>query len=218
MNIPSLKPVTGLLLAAIIFGLLYYINMPVFSLRFIGWPFVVALSGIPLLGVKRFNRFVRIFYTIMGLYVLVVTFYSLPVFHASRYRDLIGEVKQTEFTELVSPINMEQVPIVDRVFASSLAEKKLGEDFALGSRVTLGWPTRQMVRGKLYWVIPLLHSGFFKWLTNLTDGTPGYIMVSAINPQDITFVRELNGKPIRMKYQQNSYFNQKLHRHLYLNG
>jgi hypothetical protein len=49
-----------------------------------------------------------------------------------------------------------------------------------------------MVNKRLYWVVPLLHSGFFKWLSNKENGTPGYIMVSATNPQDITFIRQIN--------------------------
>jgi hypothetical protein len=92
-------------------------------------------------------------------------------------------VEKTEFSSLVAPVNLDQVPIIDQAFAASLAEKKLGEDFALGSRVVLGTPTIQMVNSRLYWVVPLLHSGFFKWLSNMQNGTPGYIMVSATNPR-----------------------------------
>jgi hypothetical protein len=127
-------------------------------------------------------------------------------------------VEESKFSEAVSPINMANVPIIDEAFAASLAEKKLGEDFALGSRVNLGTPTIQMVDGKLYWVVPLLHSGFFKWLANIDNGTPGYIMVSATNSQDIKFIREVNGKALNLRYQSNSYFNQDLKRHLYLSG
>jgi hypothetical protein len=142
---------------------------------------------------------------------------SMPIFRAKDYRQLLGKVQSSNFTELVSPVAMDKIPVVDREFASMLAEKKLGDDFALGSRVSLGWPTRQMVNGELLWVIPLLHSGFFKWATN-TDGTPAYLVVSATNPQDVRFVREAGGKPVNIKYQPNAFFNQDLHRHLYLNG
>jgi hypothetical protein len=154
----------------------------------------------------------------LAVWLVLVPFFSSGIFHAKSYRNLIGEVKSTNFTELVSPVNLDQIPIIDLPFAAALAEKKLGEDFALGSRVSLGTPTIQMVKGKLFWVVPLLHSGFFKWLANIEGGTPGYIKVSATNPQDITFVRELNGKPINIRYQKNSCFGQDLYRHLYLNG
>ncbi|MEG1050155.1 MAG: hypothetical protein RSE24_06400, partial [Oscillospiraceae bacterium] len=75
--------------------------------------------------------------------------------------------------------------------AAKIAEKKLGEKPSLGSQVVLGTPTVQTVDGKLVWVVPLQHSGFFKWITNL-QGTPGYIVVSATNPQDVDYVDTYN--------------------------
>ncbi len=218
LNFPSISIITGIVASMFMLVFMLYFKMPVLSFRFVGWAFSLMVCLLPLLMTVKLKKAVTVIYIILFGYIILAGVYSSSMFHAKRYRAIIGDVKLTEFTELVSPINLEQVPIIDRSFAASLAEKKLGEDFALGSRVTLGWPTRQMVRGKLYWVVPLLHSGFFKWLTNIEDGTPGYIMVSATNPQDITFVREIDGKPVKIKYQQNAFFNHKLHRHLYLKG
>ena len=75
----------------------------------------------------------------------------------------------------------------------------------------------QKVNGKLYWVAPLLHSGFFKWSKN-KQGTPGYVMVSATNERDVRLVQEINGKPVRIKYQPNAFFSDYLPRHIYFNG
>ncbi len=215
---PTLNTLSATIVSILLLAIVLYATMPVISFRFVGWAVAIAVVLMPFLTVPRCHRVIKAVYLVLAGFIVFASIFSAPIFNAQRYRNLIGEVTHSEFTELVSPINLEQVPIVDRSFARALAEKKLGEDYALGSRVTLGWPTRQMVRNKLYWVVPLLHSGFFKWLTNLEEGTPGYIMVSATNPQDITFVRQLNDEPIVIKYQQNAYFNQKLHRHLYLNG
>ncbi|MDP2173681.1 MAG: hypothetical protein Q8J62_07880 [Candidatus Cloacimonadaceae bacterium] len=208
----------AIILFVLLSAFVLYFFMPVISIRFVGWAVALAFCMLPFLSVKRIGKIVRIAYMFLALFIVLAPIVSSGVFRARSYRNLIGEVKSTDFTELISPIKLDQIPVVDRSFAASLAEKKLGDDFALGSRVTLGWPTRQMVKGELYWVIPLLHSGFFKWMTNISEGTPGYIMISATNPQKIDFVREINGKPILIKYQANSYFNQNLHRHLYLNG
>ena len=90
-------------------------------------------------------------------------------------------------------------PIVDNDLAYKSAEKKLGEKPSLGSQVVLGEPTIQTVNDKLVWVVPLQHSGFFKWLTNMA-GTPGYIVVSATNSQDVEYVDDYN-----IKYQPNAY-------------
>ncbi|GAB1468103.1 hypothetical protein MASR2M64_08080 [Candidatus Cloacimonadota bacterium] len=215
---PKMSIVPALLICIGIVLFILYTVMPVMNLRFIGWIVPLIICLVPLMFILRWQKAVKYFIIVMALWLILVPFFSSGIFHAKSYRNLIGKVESTNFTELVSPVNLDQVPIIDRTFAASLAEKKLGEDFALGSRVTLGYPTIQMVDKRLFWVVPLLHSGFFKWLTNMKDGTPGYIKVSATNPQDITFVRELNGRPIKNIYQKNACFGQDLYRHLYMNG
>ena len=98
-----------------------------------------------------------------------------------------------------------------------LGDKKLGEIPAVGSISKLGQFHIQSVNGELYWVAPLVHRDFIKWITNL-DGTSGYVMVSASNPQDVRLVQELDGKPVKLVYQPDAYFLQDLHRHMYING
>lgn len=218
LKMPVLKPWIAVLFSFLLLAYILYFVMPVLSLRFTVWilPLIVILA--PLLTLSRLRKYLIIILAGLGIWLILVPFFSSGIFHARSYRNMIGKVDATNFTDLVSPVNLTQVPIVDQAFAASLAEKKLGDDFALGSRVTLGTPTIQMVQGNLYWVTPLLHSGFFKWLANRSEGTPGYIMVSATNPQDVSFIRELAGKPIKVKYQRNAYFGQNLYRHLYLHG
>lgn len=66
-------------------------------------------------------------------------------------------------------------------------------------------------------IAPLVHSGFFKWLNN-SEGTTGYVMVSATNERDVKLVQEVNGKLIRLKYQDEAYFQSDMRRYLYFNG
>jgi hypothetical protein len=73
------------------------------------------------------------------------------------------------------------------------------------------------VNNNLYWVAPLLHSGFFKWFNN-QEGTAGYVMVSATNERDVRLVQNVAGKAIKIKYQQGAYFQSDIHRHVYFNG
>ena len=70
---------------------------------------------------------------------------------------------------------------------------------------------------ELYWVAPLLHSGFLKWFNN-QDGTDGYVMVSATNERDVKLVQHVGGKAIKIKYQPGAFFGSELHRHVYFNG
>ena len=100
----------------------------------------------------------------------------------------------------MSPVNVNDIRIVDEGMAMKLGEKKIGEIPAIGSVSQLGTFHIQSVNGELYWVAPLVHRDIIKWITNL-DGTDGYVMVSATDPQDVRLVQSLDGKPIKIKYQ-----------------
>lgn len=155
---------------------------------------------------------------ILLIIVIVIPFFvTSPIFRASSYRDLLGKVEESVFTEDISPVSVDEIRIVDEDMAMKLGEKKLGEIPAIGSISKVGEYSIQSVKGQLYWVAPLVHRDIVKWITNL-DGTNGYIMVSATNPQDVKLVQSINGKPIKIVYQQEAYFLQDLHRHIYLNG
>ncbi len=130
----------------------------------------------------------------------IVTVGSSVLFNVSAFRDQMPDYRVGNFSEEVQVIDAEKIPIVDKDLAKKIAEKKLGEKPSLGSQVVLGEPTVQTVKDELVWVIPLQHSGFFKWLTNMS-GTPGYIVVSATNSQDVKYVDDY-----KIKYQPNAYF------------
>ena len=160
-------------------------------------------------------------FLIAGLSLIIIIvipfFVTSPIFRASAYRDLLGKVEESVFTEDISPVNVDEIRIVDEDMAMKLGEKKLGEIPAIGSISKVGEYSIQSVKGELYWVAPLVHRDIVKWITNL-DGTNGYIMVSATNPQDVRLVQNINGKQIKIVYQEEAYFLQDLHRHIYLNG
>ena len=129
----------------------------------------------------------------------VITIGSTVFFNVSAYRDQMPDYRIGDFSSEVQAIDTNQIPIVDKALATKIAEKKLGEKPSLGSQVVLGEPTIQTVNDELVWVVPLQHSGFFKWLTNMS-GTPGYIVVSATNSQDVEYVDNY-----KIKYQPNAY-------------
>ena len=144
--------------------------------------------------------------------VLAVLAFSSPLLDSAAYRDQLGEPEVRAFSSDLQVMDQSQLPIVDRDLAKNLADKKLGERPSLGSQAYVGEPTIQQVDGRLVWVAPLHHSGLFKWFTN-RSGTPGYIVVSATNVNDVEYV---DAYPI--KYQPDSYLLDDLERHLRLNG
>ncbi|MGL5087012.1 MAG: cell shape-determining protein, partial [Clostridium sp.] len=157
-------------------------------------------------------------YAIVGISAGVLYFAALivssPIISYKAHRDLIGEVKEVDFTSQIEHIDLKQLPIIDKDVAYKLADKKLGEITSLGSQVTIGNLNLQSVAGQLYYVAPLEHSSLFKWLSN-KEGTPGYIKVSATNESDVQLVTEVSGKELRIKYLESAYLFDDLDRAAY---
>ncbi len=153
---------------------------------------------------------------IFWLAIYIVGTWSL--WHASKYQAILGNVKETQFTSNISPVDPSQMLVVDKEIAKRIGEKELGSIPGLGSRAELGEFNLQPVAGKLYWIAPLEHSGLFKWLRFDDEGTPGYVKVSATNQEDYGLITKIDGKDIKIKYQTKGYFGEDLERHIYTNG
>jgi hypothetical protein len=210
-------------------GLCYYFGLPTLNFGFYGLPFIILLIS----GFLYFLEFTRkkngrnkrinpiiisIFWVALTFIILIPALSSWAIFKHEKYKDLIGEVKTGEdFANHVAPISTEEIRIVDKSMAYRLGDKVIGSIPSLGSQVNVGDFSIQKVNDKLYWVAPLLHSGYFKWQKN-KQGTPGYIMVSATNERDVKLVQQVDGKPIRIKYQTEAYFGDNLQRQIYFNG
>ncbi|WP_294156574.1 cell shape-determining protein [uncultured Clostridium sp.] len=128
-----------------------------------------------------------------------------PLINYNAHRNLIGNVEEVDFSSEIKYIDLNQLPTIDKELAGKLADKKLGEIASLGSQVTVGELHLQSINGELYYVAPLEHSSFLKWITN-REGTKGYIKVSATNQNDVELVTELNGAPVNIKYLDSAYF------------
>lgn len=148
---------------------------------------------------KAFPKLAKLLLIVPWVLFIGVNVFSMPFFHYKAFRDQLGSAEQQVFSSDMQAVDLSQIPIVDKELARKLADKKLGERASLGSQVVLGDPTIQMNNGKLIWAVPLYHSGVFKWLTNLS-GTPGYIVVSATNVNDVNYV-----EGHKIKYQPQSH-------------
>ncbi|WP_394758277.1 hypothetical protein [Flavobacterium sp.] len=228
----KILPIVFVLLVTVFY---FYVSLPVLSYGFAG--ITVLLLIIAALLFFAFSKFtlsqdgktfkpVTVFWKIPALLVGISILYSFvlpfftshPIFRNQDYRNLIGKVATGDkLTNHIAPISMNEIRVVDESLAYLLGEKILGSQPALGSQAHLGEFFIQKVNNKLYWIAPLEHSGFFKWLNN-KQGTTGYVMVSATNERDVKLVQEINGKPILLKYQREAYFESNLHRYLYFNG
>ena len=215
-------------IALIVVAIYAFVKLPVLRLDFISL-FSVLIIFFAVAGVldmmldrgEKTSKIAKYNFTIaivLIIYSIVAPFItSSPILHAKAYRNLIGKVEESKFAEDVSPVSVKDIRLVDEAMAMKLGDKKLGEVPAIGSVSKLGTFHIQSVKGNLYWVAPLVHRDIIKWITSL-DGTNGYVMVSASNPQDVRLVQEIDGKPIKIVYQPEAYLLQDLHRHMYVNG
>lgn len=161
--------------------------------------FTIQLNNFSYSAKAKFPKVPAIIIAVPWIIIAVVLIVCSVFFQWKAYRDQLGEPQIKTFDSEVQTIDISQIPIVDEPLALQLAQKKLGERPALGSQVELQTATIQMVDGELVWVVPLYHSGFFKWLTNM-EGTPGYIVVSATNTNDVRYV-----EGSKIKYHPGSY-------------
>lgn len=214
--------------ACLIVGL--YIGLPVFDYGFKGLPLLLLISSAAASGILFSDKsgasakspFTRIYMGIIAIAALYLfllpVFTTWALFRADGYHELLGEVKVgSNFSEDVAPISTEKIRIVDQDVAHRVGDKVLGAKPSLGSQTKLGTFRLQKVKDKLYWVSPLEHSGFFKWLKN-SSGTPGYVMVSATNVREVKLVQDVGNKPVKIKYLNSAFGLDNLERHLCLNG
>lgn len=195
---------------------LVYAATPTFAFGFGGFYAILLILAV-IAGILYIPAGIAMgIFFVVSLFVLE-PFMSRHIGRSEEFRDLIGKRNVGKFTQDVTAIDPSQIRIVDEEMAKKIGEKLLGEEAALGSRAELGKMNIQHVKGKLYWVAPVLHSGYFAWY-KFSEGTPGYVKVSATNPNDFEFVRKIKGKDIRIKYQPNAWFGDELERHLWLNG
>jgi energy-coupling factor transporter transmembrane protein EcfT len=223
------------LLIVILFFLLIYLTMPILNYGFYSVGVIVLMLLFVLfllsLGIttdkagKKFivnqkpKKWMLWAMAVVLVYLTVVPFITSATFlHTSKYQKMIGEVKKgSEISKHIAPISMDKIRVVDQDLAYLLGEKIIGSQPALGSQIQLGRFSIQKVNNELFWVAPLLHSGFFKWFNN-QEGTPGYVMVSATNERDVRLVETINNKPLHIKYQPAAYFQSDIQRHVYFNG
>lgn len=230
-----MKKIVSVLFFIVLGFVLVYLFLPVFRFGFAGFPIILLLlcfTGLILtLNLKtdsrnqklivqsKPNKFLGIAVLVLLAYLIIVPILTTAtIFHTSSYQKLIGEVKTgKKIGNHIEPISIDKLRVVDQKLAYLLGEKIIGSQPALGSQIDLGTFSIQKVNDELYWVAPLLHSGFLKWLNN-SEGTPGYVMVSATNERDVKLVQSINNKPLNIKYQPNAYFQSNLHRHTYFKG
>ena len=214
---------------------MFYTTLPVINYGFIGLPvlliflIIVAIIAFTKIEVVKPANKMRIISTpskyiyfvllaVLAYVIIVPLLTSLPMFRSEDYQKLIGKVEDGQnLKNHIAPISLDKIRVVDEELAMLLGEKIIGSQPSLGSQTEIGEFTIQKVNDELYWVAPLLHTGFFKWYNN-SGGTPGYVMVSATNERDVKLIQDVKGKPVKIKYQPGAFFGSRIDRHVYFSG
>lgn len=220
----------GILAALILCFLYYYITLPAFNLHSVGtWWFLIG--AIAIIGLylsfktslwskgksfkemrPEFGMPLKVTAGIIGGMLLVLavgTFLSSPIINAAKYRDLM-QVEEGDFAEDIKQVDYSTIPLLDKDSASLLGDRKMGSMVDMVSQFEVGTDYTQInYNGKPVRVTPLVYASPIKWLTNMKNGIPAYIMIDMAT-QDTECVQLSEG----IKYSKSEYFNRNIYRHL----
>ncbi|OGZ16632.1 MAG: hypothetical protein A3G11_00875 [Candidatus Lloydbacteria bacterium RIFCSPLOWO2_12_FULL_51_9] len=139
------------------------------------------------------------------------------MFRADDYKAMIGTVETRDWTQDIQPKDPKHMRMSTVENAVYLSGKAVGQAGTIGSQfqISESHMTLQMVKGELWYVVPLDFAGFSTWLN--VDGVPAYVMVHGEDPQVAPKLVELaQGK--RFRYTPGAFWGNELERHLRTNG
>lgn len=129
------------------------------------------------------------------IYLIIGGITSSAIFRADVKQKML-EVEEVVFDESMPNVDMDNLIIWDESDAIKFSEKLITEkDPSLGSTygISKTYGTLSVIEGKPYWLFPLEHAGFFKYLKNKT--IPGYIKVNATTGEAKFIEKEFSVAP-----------------------
>lgn len=213
------------LLALVAASVYYYVTIPAINIHSSGfWMFIISLVVIlTVLGSMKSIRngtsikeikFLK--FGLMIVSVLLVIYVaggilSSPIVNAKKYHELLP-IQEGTFTEDIAEVDYNEIPLLDKSSATLLGNRKMGSLIDMVSQFEVSPLYTQInYQNKPIRVTPLVYASPIKWLTNMSEGIPAYIMID-MTTQDTECVRLPEGNYI--KYSQAEYFNRNIYRHL----
>lgn len=182
---------------------------------------IITLLGVLFLDKNNVKSFFGLFGIVVGLFAaffIIGGLMSVPMFNASRYAEVIGEVKQVEFADLYSSDHVVEMSYADKQSSIEAAQKKIGELEDLSSTYELNKDEFSQVnyKGKLVRVAPFEYTDSLKKYLNFSKGVPYYIVVQTGN-DSLNASAEIVTLDEPMKYYPGAPLQYDLHRHVALN-
>ena len=139
--------------------------------------------------------------------LLVGTLLGSVVFRSEAYTQLLP-MENGDFASDVAEISFDKVPMLDKDSAQRLGSRKLGELADMVSQFEVAENYNQInYQDTPVRVATLRYGDLFKWLNNMSDGLPAYVLVDMVD-QTAQVVRLENG----MKYTTYDHFGRNLYR------
>lgn len=206
-------------LATLIIGyIIWYIGLVPINIHSSGfWIYLAILSGI-FITLTTIDRDIKnkptsiLIQGIPGLIIILMIIASIGssvLFNARRHSEML-EVTNGNFTEDIAEIPLDNIPVVDRVTAIKLGDRKMGEMVDLASQFNVSDAYTQIdFQDRPVRVTPLKYNGFFKWLNNKSEGIPGYITVDMASGETTLHKLDKN-----IRYSKSDRFGRDIGRHL----
>jgi len=154
-------------------------------------------------------KIIGIVFIVIVAILIIGSIIGSQLFNAGKYNKLIA-FEEGNFTEDVSEIKKDQIPVVDKDTASRLGKRKLGEISEYVSQFEImDIYTQINYHGKPVRVTPLIYGDIIKWFNNRSEGIPAYIMVD-MTTQKATINKVEDG----IKYSTGEYFMRNVERYL----
>ena len=129
------------------------------------------------------------------------------IFRSGAYTQLL-QVENGDFAADVAEISFDKVPMLDKDSAARLGNRKLGELADMVSQFEVAENYSQInYQDSPVRVATLRYGDFFKWMNNVGDGLPAYVLVNMVT-QNAEVIRLEEG----MKYTTFDYFGRNLYR------
>lgn len=140
------------------------------------------------------------------------------IFTSAKLYAVLGEVSDVDPQNL-KPLSLDHIRTVSQRQAIWRGDKEMSDGgISLASKFTPGEYNISRSEDTLQWIAPLEYRSFRNWFWS-TEGTPGYISVSAED-----FQKEGKLKPSKKEepsnqiYVESAYFGENLRRHIYFSG
>lgn len=145
---------------------------------------------------------------ILLIVFVIVLFSGSKLFRAKDYaRMLEPNIKTESFDNYKA--TLDTVPLLDKESAMLIANRKMGSLEDVVSQFEISDSEQITVNGESVRVSILDYAGFFKWLNNKEEGTPGYIRVD-MQDQKAEIVKLDN----KIKYSEGAFFGNDINRYL----